>query len=374
MITTLFFIPAVMLFFLITLSLIDILKKRKKFSEYPRISFIIPAYNCEGHIEKTIRSIYASYPKDKINLYVVNDNSKDSTLQILKGLKKKFKFYLTNQIENLGKTESINRASKLVKDKFIFIVDSDMILNKRGIDDIITRFENNSNLGGVSCRYSEVSNRFFRVLQDFEYSMLSLFLLSFNSYSTISLFGGCIAVRKKALNEVRGFTLNAAAEDIDMALKLKKFGWKVEQSPIAFQTQAMDTFKRWANQKIRWSTGVMQCFIKYGKDVYLKNPIVLLYVCISLFSIYFSIQNILLLRNSQVESSFFDWIGEKILFSVFVLPYALISIRKPTEIFKIFLIFPYALCYIPLRFILMLVGFSKGIYRHFTLGDNQRGW
>jgi dolichol-phosphate mannosyltransferase len=55
-----------------------------------KLSIVIPAYNEEGSIEETILSLHDTLEKEQIEheIVVVNDNSKDNTLQILNDLKK----------------------------------------------------------------------------------------------------------------------------------------------------------------------------------------------------------------------------------------------------------------------------------------------
>lgn len=54
-----------------------------------KLSVVVPAYNEEGSIAETISTLYQTLHKERIDheIVVVNDNSKDSTLQILEGLK-----------------------------------------------------------------------------------------------------------------------------------------------------------------------------------------------------------------------------------------------------------------------------------------------
>ena len=54
-----------------------------------KLSVVIPAYNEEGSIEETIRILYTKLEEEKINheIIVVNDNSKDNTLNLLAKIK-----------------------------------------------------------------------------------------------------------------------------------------------------------------------------------------------------------------------------------------------------------------------------------------------
>ena len=57
-----------------------------------KLSVVIPAYNEEGSIEETIDSLSQAFDLSKIDyeLFVVNDNSKDRTLEILEQLSDKY--------------------------------------------------------------------------------------------------------------------------------------------------------------------------------------------------------------------------------------------------------------------------------------------
>lgn len=54
-----------------------------------KLSVVIPAYNEEGSLEETISSLYQTLSEHAIphEIFVVNDNSKDSTLEVLQKLK-----------------------------------------------------------------------------------------------------------------------------------------------------------------------------------------------------------------------------------------------------------------------------------------------
>lgn len=69
-----------------------------------KLSVVIPAYNEEGNIEKTVKEIYQTLSHSGINheILVVNDNSKDRTLQVLQSLQKEIDTlrFVTNEGPN----------------------------------------------------------------------------------------------------------------------------------------------------------------------------------------------------------------------------------------------------------------------------------
>jgi len=73
------------------------------------------------------------------------------------------------------------------------------------------------------------------------------------------------------------FSHQAIIEDMDLAFKLTKSGYKVEQTLIPIKTYVPDTFKSRRNQKIRRGSGGTQCFIKYW-NVWIKNPLHIIFL------------------------------------------------------------------------------------------------
>ena len=71
--------------------LLTFFENRSKFKDpraktYPAVSVIVPAYNEEKTLAKTVSSLLRmDYPKDKIEVIVVDDGSKDRTYEIEKG-------------------------------------------------------------------------------------------------------------------------------------------------------------------------------------------------------------------------------------------------------------------------------------------------
>ena len=67
-------------------------EQKKKVEEHPMITIGVPAYNESRTITKTINSIVKSdYPRDKIEIIVVNDGSSDNTMGVVNSLIKKHK-------------------------------------------------------------------------------------------------------------------------------------------------------------------------------------------------------------------------------------------------------------------------------------------
>jgi cellulose synthase/poly-beta-1,6-N-acetylglucosamine synthase-like glycosyltransferase len=387
--------------FLVTLILFFLsFKKKQALTKHPFVSFIIPAYNSASTIGDTIKSIYSSYASEKLEIFVVNDNSKDNTLDILTKLNKKLKFKIISNKTNLGKAVSVNNVFKKTKGEIIFVIDSDIILRKENVNDILSRLENKQ-VGASSCRYKPINTGFLARMTELEYGFQTMVQASQNRYSSTNMWGGCIGIKREIFEKSGMFSKNMLSEDMDLTLKVSELGFRVEESSVPVLTHVPSNLLTWIKQKMRWGAGYSQNFLKHIKT-FIKHPIALFfiitYVILTFLFLIAAVNNLIFIKNlfllfdnifdagnSLVTSTmiFFklaqgykilETIAIYFLFPLFSLPYAIINIENRKELYKILLIFPFAIIYLPLYAIFGFAGFVKGAYKHFTLKEKDRGW
>jgi poly-beta-1,6-N-acetyl-D-glucosamine synthase len=372
--------------------------KERKLKNKPNISFIIPCYNDAKTIGKTIKSIYESYDKNKFEIIVINDKSTDNLSHVLKEVNKKYNFRLFNNEENLGKSPSVNLYYKKAKYEILIFVDADIIVNSKAIYDVLARMENKK-VGAVSCPYEPRGQKFKDLLQAMEYNMLSLLQVSYNVFSTTSIWGGFFCIRRKAFDQVKGLSVNYLTEDVDLALKLNEKKWKVEQSFYPVLTLAPSHFRVWFKQKIRWTSGMMQCMITHYK-IYLKNPIQIIFMLLFTFAVVGSLTNItheiiflnkfwdlyielsktlgFLLGLKTIGLAYSYGLLNKILlklsFVFFSVPYVIPLIKKVRNLPRLLLVFPFSILYFPLYAIVAVMGIFIGFIRYPNLKRGERAW
>lgn len=88
------------------------------------LSIIIPMYNAENTIEKTLDSLLSQKVKD-IEIIIVDDGSKDNSLNIVKSYKDKDDRVIIIQQENKGVSAARNKGVCNSRGKYITFVDSD---------------------------------------------------------------------------------------------------------------------------------------------------------------------------------------------------------------------------------------------------------
>lgn len=92
-----------------------------------KLSIVMPVYNEAEIIEKTVRDYYDFVLKrfDNWEFVIINDCSKDATLDILKGLKKEINITIIENQNNLGHGPSLIRGYKKATGDIILHTDSD---------------------------------------------------------------------------------------------------------------------------------------------------------------------------------------------------------------------------------------------------------
>ncbi len=89
-----------------------------------KVSVIIPAYNIQEYIERSISSCMMQTFKD-IEIIVINDGSTDNTLDIINKLKQKDSRIIVIDKENQGSMEARKSGLKIAKGDYILFVDGD---------------------------------------------------------------------------------------------------------------------------------------------------------------------------------------------------------------------------------------------------------
>lgn len=124
------------------------------------LSVIIPVYNCERFIEKTIASVIAQ--PEVTEIVVVNDGSIDGTLLLLEQLQKQnsiLTIYHHDNKVNKGRSASRNLGIQKATGNFIAFLDADdYFLPNRFVNDIKV-FQENEKCDGV---YNAVGFHFYR--------------------------------------------------------------------------------------------------------------------------------------------------------------------------------------------------------------------
>ncbi|ORM81431.1 hypothetical protein HA44_09005 [Mixta gaviniae] len=107
------------------------------------VSILIPVYNCEKFIEKTLLSIIEQSYKN-IEIVIVDDCSTDNTLQRVYNLRDRYpqvRFVIQKNQPNLGVSATRNRLVDAASGDYIAFLDSDDYLESNMIEALVTTLE-----------------------------------------------------------------------------------------------------------------------------------------------------------------------------------------------------------------------------------------
>ena len=105
----------------------------------PKVSIIVPVYNLEDYIEKTVASLLAQTYQN-IEIVLIDDGSKDSSLAIIKELAITDDRIVYTTQPNGGAAKARNTGLSLATGDFITFVDGDDMLSPNTISDNIGYF------------------------------------------------------------------------------------------------------------------------------------------------------------------------------------------------------------------------------------------
>ncbi len=241
----------------------------------PPVSVLVPAYNEETVIVRTVRSVLNSdYPN--LHVIVIDDGSSDRTAEVAReayGPEIAAGRVTVLSKPNAGKAAALNFALDQLTDEFYVGIDADTVIASDAISKLIPHFEDPT-VGAVAGN-AKVGNRVnlwtrwqaleYITSQNFERRALNLF-------NVVTVVPGAIgAWRTAPVKAAGGYPVNTVAEDADLTMSLLEQRFKVvyEDRSLAF-TEAPINAKGLMRQRFRWSFGTLQAVWKH-RAAFVRN-------------------------------------------------------------------------------------------------------
>src|SRR2546427_1306465 len=211
---------------------------READSYKPDVAVLIPAYNEEKVIERTVRAALASdYPN--LRVIVIDDGSKDKTLEVAHAAFAREEMrgqVLILTKPNSGKADALNFGLEHLRDEEIFVgIDADTMIARDAISRLVPHFLD-PQVGAVAGN-AKVGNRvnLWTRWQALEYITSQNFeRRALNTLGAVSVVPGAIgAWRTSAVHEAGGFHTDTVAEDADLTMALLERGYRVQYEDLA---------------------------------------------------------------------------------------------------------------------------------------------
>jgi len=235
----------------------------------PKVAVLIPAYNEEKVIERTIRAaLNSTYPN--LRVVVIDDGSKDRTLEVARSAfaaESAAGRVLILGKKNSGKAEALNYGIEHIGDADLFVgIDADTIIAPDAIARLVPHFIN-PKVGAIAGN-AKVGNRvnLWTRWQALEYITSQNFeRRALDVLGAVSVVPGAIgAWRVSAVREAGGYHTDTVAEDADLTMALLRMGYRVEYEDMALAyTEAPTNANGLMRQRFRWSFGILQAVYKH---------------------------------------------------------------------------------------------------------------
>jgi len=237
--------------------------------KFPSVSIIIPAYNEEKNIEKTINNIKSLNYPSKLDIVVVDDGSTDKTPSILKRIKGIRVF----RKPNAGKANALNYGLKRAKGDIVACIDADSYPTKDALLYAVPFFEDPKVAAVTTSIFVKKYDKIIEKLQALEYVIIAWFRKMLEYIDSIYVTPGPMSLyRKDVLLKIGGFDEKNMTEDVEIAWRLLSNNYKIKMSlKSKVYTIVPNNMRSWWHQRLRWNIGGIQTSLKYLNKIFKKD-------------------------------------------------------------------------------------------------------
>ncbi len=238
--------------------------------EYPSVTIIVPCYNEEKTVGKTIESLLAlEYPVGKLYISAVDDGSQDNTWNVIQRYQKQYPTIVTaHRKENGGKYTALNFAIAHATTDIVGCLDADSFVEANALKKMIPYFEDWKTPIGTRQHMTVAVTPAMKIyrpqtlaqaLQRVEY-LIGIFIRKVQALiSAIYVTPGPFSLFRRDLFSHVGFFRHAHnTEDMEMAFRIQSKNLHIENAHEAtVYTTGPATFKKLYAQRVRWTSGFL---------------------------------------------------------------------------------------------------------------------
>lgn len=237
----------------------------------PSVSVLVPAYNEEKVILKTVQSLLATDYGRLLEVLVIDDGSTDGTARIVESAFHAVPTVRLVRQRNAGKAAALNRGIAQARGQIVLAIDADTVVMPPAIGWMVNHFEDpavHAVSGNMHVGNAVPGAGHLIKLQAIEYLRANnLERRGYGLLNCITVIPGAIgAYRADVLRHLGGYHGDTLAEDFDLTVRILASGGRVTYEPQAVVlTEAPETLKAFARQRFRWCYGKLQVLWKYRR-------------------------------------------------------------------------------------------------------------
>lgn len=212
-------------------------------------SLIIPVYNSEKYLDKTIQSIKnQTINLSQVQVIFVNDGSTDNSEKIIL---ENFSYFPRRKLisqENQGSASAKNIGCNFSDSKYLFLLDSDDVLEQNALENMIEFMNKNPFVQYSYSQHKRINECDEVICERGGYAFSRERLLHYNFVGAIECF------TKNLFNNVGGFDKCSYVEDYDFALRASEIleDNQIKQNPVfLYKYRIHNQNKSWGIEKSR---------------------------------------------------------------------------------------------------------------------------
>ena len=243
-----------------------------KQEEIPFVTIQLPVYNELYVMERLLANISKiEYPKDKLEIHVLDDSTDESFAATAIQIKKLQKTGLdiqqiTRSDRKNYKAGALKEGLKIAKGEFIAIFDADFLPQKNWLLQTIPFFKN-SEIGVVQTRWGHLNRNFSILTRVQAFALDAHFTLEQvgrNSKGHFINFNGTAGVwRKKCILDAGNWQGDTLTEDLDLSYRAQLKNWKFKYLvDVETPAELPLVISAARSQQFRWNKGGAENFQK----------------------------------------------------------------------------------------------------------------
>ncbi len=229
---------------------------------YPSVSMIVPCFNEEKTLAGTVESLLGmDYPKDKLEILIVDDGSSDQTQKIGEALAKTHPQVQFFSKENGGKWTALNFGIPLSHGELVGCLDADSFVAQDALLEVVKKFEDSPKADAMVPAMKVLGPRnLLELMQSAEYTFGIFVKKTFDNLAAISVLPGPFSIYRRGVFDKIGLFKHAHnTEDMEMAFRMHANHLHIENAHTAVvYTKVPNTLRKLLKQRTRWSQGFLQ--------------------------------------------------------------------------------------------------------------------
>ncbi|WP_042348345.1 glycosyltransferase family 2 protein [Bacillus massiliigorillae] len=289
----------------------------RNMTNLPSVSVFIPAHNEEVVIGQTLQAMSRLYyPKDKLEIIVINDNSSDRTGEIANEFAENYSFIRVIETKppnkGIGKSSALNEALGQSNGEIIVVYDADNTPERKSVWYLVMGLLNDSKSAVVVGKFRVINAARTWLTRFINIETICFQWMAqggrWKWFKVATIPGTNFAIRRNIIELLGGWDVKALAEDTELTIRVYNLGYNIRFFPAAITwEQEPETLKVWWRQRTRWARGNQYVVLKFlGQFFKLKRKRIIFDLFYFFFTYFLFFSGVIVSNALFVTNMFYE--------------------------------------------------------------------